>query len=80
MWLQGDPLDAAQLRRNVNIGEFACAICLCDRLWLDPDGDSSNGIDFLEEKDMLRLDSMLLLVQLHIRQALQSRVRVQGCH
>ena len=72
---QGNPLAAESFETLVDISEYSCAMCLCDRLWVDPDADSSNGVDFMEERDMLRLDSMLLLVQLHIRYALQAKAR-----
>jgi hypothetical protein len=73
--VQGNPLAAETFETLVDMGEYSCAMCLCDRLWVDPDAESSNGVDFMEEKDMLRLDSMLLLVQLHIRHALQAKAR-----
>ena len=80
-YVQGNPLAAESFETLVDISEYSCAMCLCDRLWVDPDADSSNGVDFMEERDMLRLDSMLLLVQLHIRYALQAQVRSppRGC-
>lgn len=50
---------------------FRCAIILCDEGWVDPDLDTSNGIQIEEEGDLLRLDSMLLLVQLNVRSILE---------
>ena len=76
--MQGNPLAAETFESLVNMAEYSCAVCLCDRLWVDPDNDSSNGVDFMEEKDMLRLDSMLLLVQLHIRYALKAQARLRS--
>ena len=73
--VQSDPLEAATFEEAVDVSQFSVAICLCDQRWIDPDADSSNGVDFLEQRDMLRLDSMLLLVQLHLRSALRARVR-----
>lgn len=39
-----------------------------------PDLDDTNGIQGLDERrDVLRLESLILLVQLHLRKALQAR-------
>lgn len=46
---------------------------LCDQSWVDPDLDDSNGIQVREQRDMLRLESQILLVQLHIRKSLMVR-------
>ena len=70
----GNPLNAETFESLVDISNYSCAMCLCDNKWVDPDSDSTNGVDFLEQSDMLRLDSMLLLVQLHIRTALSRQV------
>lgn len=43
---------------------------LCDQSWIDPDLDDTNGIQVREQRDMLRLESQILLVQLHIRKSL----------
>ena len=40
-------------------------------MWLDPDMDPRNGIMMQTESDMLRLDSIIMLVQLSIRQLLE---------
>lgn len=71
--LHGDPMAPGTFTSVIDIAEYACAMCLCDQKWVDPDADASNGVDFLEQRDMLRLDSMLLLVQLHIRTALRAQ-------
>ncbi len=57
---------------------FTAAIVLCDSLWADPDRDSANGIDVRVQLDFLRLDSMIMMVQLNIREILS--VRVHGWH
>ena len=49
---------------------FSTAIVLCDQSWIDPDLDDTNGIQVREQRDMLRLESQILLVQLHIRKSL----------
>jgi hypothetical protein len=72
--IQGNPLAADSFETLVDISEYVCAMCLCDSQWIDPDADGCNGADFLEETDMLRLDSMLFLTQLHIRYALKAQV------
>jgi hypothetical protein len=46
---------------------YKCVIVLCDSQWCDPDLDSSNGIQMNSLRDMLRIDSMLMMVQLNIR-------------
>ena len=46
---------------------------LCDALWADPDRDSANGIDVRVQLDFLRLDSMIMMVQLNIREILAVR-------
>ena len=43
---------------------------LCDQSWIDPDLDDTNGIQVREQRDMLRLESQILNVQLHIRKSL----------
>lgn len=52
---------------------FTAAIVLCDATWADPDEDSGNGIDVRAQLDFLRLDSMIMMVQINIRQILQVR-------
>ena len=45
-------------------------IVLCDSQWCDPDLDSSNGVQ-MGLRDMLRIDSMLMMVQLNVRLLLE---------
>lgn len=52
---------------------FKCCIILCDSRWVDPDLDSTNGIQMRLAADMLRFDSMLLMVQLNVRKLLEVR-------
>lgn len=61
------------MSKAVRACRYKCAIILCDGRWVDPDLDSSNGIQMREAKDMLRFDSMLMLVQLNIRKLLEVR-------
>ena len=49
---------------------YKCVIVLCDSQWCDPDLDSSNGIQ-MGLRDMLRIDSMLMMVQLNVRLLLE---------
>ncbi len=56
---------------------FTAAIVLCDALWADPDKDSSNGIDVRVQLDFLRLDSMIMMVQLNIREIISVRHLVE---
>ncbi len=39
--------------------------------WLDPDMEVANGIAATEQSDMLRLDAMILMVQLNIRKLIE---------
>ncbi len=61
-------------RRHGVSRRFTAAIVLCDSLWADPDRDSANGIDVRVQLDFLRLDSMIMMVQLNIREILSVRV------
>ena len=36
---------------------------LCDELWVDPDQNDNNGTDALDEPSVLRLDSLVMVVQ-----------------
>lgn len=49
---------------------YKCVIVLCDSQWCDPDLDSTNGIQ-MGLRDMLRVDAMLMMVQLNIRMLLE---------
>ena len=40
--------------------------------WLDPDMLRQNGISASEQGDMLRLDAMVMMVQLNIRKLLEA--------
>lgn len=68
---RGDPLKMQQLRRRLDVTAYKCAIILCDQSWLDPDLDLSNGIALKSQSDMLRLDAMVMAVQLNIRKLLE---------
>jgi hypothetical protein len=52
---------------------YKCAVVLCDMSWLDPDMEVANGIAATEQSDMLRLDAMILMVQLNIRKLVEVR-------
>jgi len=67
-----DAVIVLQLRRHVDVTMYKCAICLCDQAWLDPDLDLSNGIALKSQSDMLRLDAMVMTVQLNIRKLLEA--------
>ena len=64
---------------------FKCCIILCDLAWLDPDMMVSNGISATEQRDMLRLDAMIMMVQMNIRKLINVRAgascdgRVDSC-
>ena len=69
--VRGDPLKPQQLRRRLDVTAYKCAIILCDQSWLDPDLDLSNGVELKSQSDMLRLDALVMAVQLNIRKLLQ---------
>ena len=46
---------------------------MVDQQWLDPDLDARNGIMMTKAKDMLRLDSMVMMAQLNVRELLEVR-------
>lgn len=46
---------------------------LCDMKWLDPDMEEANGISATEQSDMLRLDALVLMVQLNVRKLIAVR-------
>ncbi|KIZ07098.1 hypothetical protein MNEG_0853 [Monoraphidium neglectum] len=64
-----DPLQRNQVAR-LDLSSFKCAIVLCDEHWVDPDHDESNGIESTDEPSMLRLDALMMTVQLNIRKTL----------
>ena len=69
--VRGDPLKINQLRRRIDVTDYKCAIVLCDEAWQDPDLDLSNGLDLVSEADTLRLDALVMTVQLNIRKLLE---------
>jgi hypothetical protein len=46
-------------------------VVLCDMEWVDPDLRVANGIAISDQGDMLRLDAMLMTVQLNLRKMLE---------
>ena len=45
---------------QLNIAEgYRCVLVLCDALWLDPDGNATNGVEQATQEDFLRIDSMV---------------------
>ncbi|KAK9845991.1 hypothetical protein WJX81_007900 [Elliptochloris bilobata] len=70
--VSGNPLEADEMTSRLDVTQYTTAIVLCDQSWVDPDLDDTNGIQGLDERrDVLRLESLILLVQLHLRKALQ---------
>lgn len=69
-----DPRQRLELAQ-VGVHRFTAALLLCDEAWVDPDLDSSNGVDELRAQDMLRLDAMLMVVQLNVRKLLEDGER-----
>jgi hypothetical protein len=56
---------------GAGLRSYKCAVVLCDMSWLDPDMEVANGIAATEQSDMLRLDAMILMVQLNIRKLVE---------
>ncbi|CAL8470852.1 g10394 [Coccomyxa elongata] len=69
----GDPLKYRDLELKLEVQRFNSAIVLCDAAWVDPDQNAANGIALRTKDDMLRLDSMVMSVQLSIRKLLEER-------
>jgi hypothetical protein len=72
--ISGDPLNPQQLE-ELPLERYNSIIILCDKSWMDPDVDSSNGIDARDTGDMLRIDSLVMMVQINARTILTKR----GC-
>jgi hypothetical protein len=62
--------------RTCELCRYTTAIVLRDNSWIDPDMDDSNGIEVREARDMLRLESQILLCQLHIRRCVEVKFSV----
>lgn len=50
-----------------------CALLLRDERWIDPDLDLANGIELHEQGDMLRIDSLIMNMQINLRQLLSEQ-------
>lgn len=48
---------------RIDLSSFKCAIVLCDEHWIDPDHEDANGIESTDEPSMLRLDALMMTVQ-----------------
>eukprot|EP00798_Chlamydomonas_sp_ICE-L_P025812 gene25812-11487_t len=59
--VHADPMLRGELQR-IEIRQFK---------WVDPDLDETNGIDTLQRHDMLRLDAMMMMVQLNVRKLIE---------
>ncbi|CAK0782676.1 hypothetical protein CVIRNUC_005871 [Coccomyxa viridis] len=73
MHVYGDPLKYRDLESKISVERFNSAIILCDAAWVDPDQNTANGISLKTKDDMLRLDAMVMTVQLGIRKLLEER-------
>jgi hypothetical protein len=58
---------------NTRSCRYKSAVVLCDMEWVDPDLRVANGIAISDQGDMLRLDAMLMTVQLNLRKLLEVR-------
>ncbi|KAG2488904.1 hypothetical protein HYH03_012534 [Edaphochlamys debaryana] len=73
--LKADPLQRSEMAAHVDVTQLKAALVLCDERWVDPDLDQTNGVDSLCQADMLRLDSLVMMVQLNIRKLLEDASR-----
>ncbi|KAK9808551.1 hypothetical protein WJX73_007473 [Symbiochloris irregularis] len=71
--VSGDPLNYQHVASRLDVTRYTTAIVLCDQSWRDPDLDSRNGIEVRSRRGMLRLESQILLAQLHIRKRLEEQ-------
>ncbi|KAG2488131.1 hypothetical protein HYH03_013277 [Edaphochlamys debaryana] len=72
--LRGDPLQRSEMGALVDVTQLKAALVLCDERWVDPDLND-NDEDVLCQGDMLRLDSLIMMVQLNIRKLLEDASR-----
>lgn len=70
--VRGNPLSITELAR-LDISSLQCALIMCDKAWMDPDDDITNGMELSEPNEVFRMDSMLMMVQLNIRKILEDR-------
>ncbi|KIY91324.1 hypothetical protein MNEG_16640 [Monoraphidium neglectum] len=78
--VQLDPLQVTQVAR-LDLSDFQAAIVLCDEGWVE-DGDAGGGgpegrpegsEHATDQPGVLRLDSLVMMVQLNIRKCLADR-------
>lgn len=60
-----DPLKGNDYQK-LGLGGYDAAIVLVDEKWVDPDEDDTNGVDPMARQDVLRLDSMAMMVQVRL--------------
>ena len=81
-WYTGHRASQEQGARNMKMPccrrRFKCCIILCDLAWLDPDMKVSNGISATEQRDMLRLDALIMMVQMNIRKLITVRTHAHA--
>ncbi|GBF91919.1 hypothetical protein Rsub_04643 [Raphidocelis subcapitata] len=67
--IRADPLQRGKLRLALGklLPQFHCALVLCDHSWLDPDRDDANGLGSVDAPSVLRIDSLIMTVQLNLR-------------
>ncbi len=74
-----NPPERKELNSALVGRRFKCCIVLCDLAWLDPDMKVSNGISATEQRDMLRLDAMIMMVQMNIRKLIDVSSLIMKC-
>lgn len=65
---QGNPLRLQDLRERIDVGRYKCALVLCDQQWLQAEDRAvaPGGV----ARGQLRMDSLIMGVQLNIRKLL----------
>jgi hypothetical protein len=68
-YVRGDPLVTADIEA-LPLKSFSNIVVLIDKAWMDTDKDDTNGMGASDTNDMLRLDAMVMMVQLNVRRSL----------
>ena len=68
-YTRGDPLVPADIEA-LPLESYSNIVVLIDKAWMDTDKDDTNGMGATDTADMLRLDSVVMMVQLHVRRSL----------
>ncbi|KAK9908516.1 hypothetical protein WJX75_009020 [Coccomyxa subellipsoidea] len=72
--IEANPLHRESFQK-VDLGNVKCALVVCDNQWRDASSTEESNEEHLQAQDYLRLDSMILVVQLNIRTILEEQGR-----